>query len=119
MSLARTASCPTHSDSLNRSTTVCMYCFGDVRRLAFSPRASRSRSRWRIFFAFRRHRGHASFERVAAQQRHGEGDDRRAGGNRGEDHRHEALVFEDGEQKIEHHRPQKSKLIIFFMTMTP
>src|SRR5580704_7805443 len=28
---------------------VFMYCLGELRRLTFSPRASRSRSRWRIF----------------------------------------------------------------------
>jgi hypothetical protein len=52
--------------------------------------------------ALRRHRCHALFERVAAEQRHGEGNDRRAGGDRGEDHRHQALVFEYGVQEVEH-----------------
>src|SRR5712691_11160339 len=28
---------------------VCMYCLGDLRSVIFSPRASRARSRWRIF----------------------------------------------------------------------
>src|SRR5262245_66625874 len=27
----------------------CMYCLGDLRNATFSPRAKRSRSRWRIF----------------------------------------------------------------------
>src|SRR3954447_21403393 len=51
MSFSRAASWASHLVRLKRSTILAMYCFGDWRSetFSFSPRASRSRSRWRIF----------------------------------------------------------------------
>src|SRR3954464_10299803 len=51
MSFSRAASWASHLVRLKRSTILAMYCFGDERSetFSFSPRARRSRSRWRIF----------------------------------------------------------------------
>src|ERR1700733_10582961 len=86
-SMVRAFSSPSQSDSLNLSTTVCMYCFGEARRVTLSaPRARRQ----------------ALFQPIAAEQRHRQRDDGRARRDRGENHRQHALVVEQGEQEIGH-----------------
>src|SRR4051812_3074246 len=49
MSFSRACSCPTHLFKLNWSTMRFMNCLGVWRSCTLSPRASRSRSRCRIF----------------------------------------------------------------------
>src|SRR6185437_7925162 len=69
--------------------------------------------------AFVGDRLHALGEALTREQRH---DQRISGGarrNRGKQHGHEVRVMELAGQELEHRHPQKSKLIIFFITMTP
>ncbi len=77
-------------------------------------------------FALDRDRFHALGQRVRGQQRHREGEHRRDRGDAGEDHRDQPGVVQDGDDGLDHVEScwfvpvsQKSKLIIFFMTMQP
>ena len=79
-----------------------MYCLGDLRSAIFSPRASRSRSRCRIFS-----RSIATdFIRRASvsvdQKRHRERHDGRDRADRGEQHRHEPGVVKLFDDEIDH-----------------